>query len=523
MKRSGKIIIFTAIIIGCGLLADAQVNGPQRTAEMQKDTLFAALRKPQKVVTRGTVTVEGKVINYKAVAGSIILKNNSDQPTCSMFYAAYFKDDQNSPGQRPVTFIYNGGPGSSTLWLHMGAWGPRRVYTDDTLRVLAPYKTVNNDYSLLDVSDLVFIDAPGTGFSRIIDKDMGGAGDPKDFYGSDEDARAFATFITQFLSTFNLWNSPKYLFGESYGTFRSAALSYILEVEDGVDLNGIIMLSQLLSWDNIADRAQGNPGMDLPYQLALPSLTATAWYHHKLPDQPENLEPLLREVEKFAMGEYAMALSKGSDLDSASAIKISERLHRYTGLPEAYIRKANYRITGPLFEQNLLANNDKVVGRLDSRFSGYSVDPLDKQPSFDPFEASISSAFIATANNYIRTALKFGQNMTFHPFGEGVSWHWDFRHSSPGMPVKFFGNVMPDLAMAMTYNPRLKVMLNMGYFDLGTPYYEGIYEMHHLPMDNALQKNISYAFYKSGHMVYLNKQSLKELHDNVAKFITDSH
>ncbi|MGB8490006.1 MAG: hypothetical protein WCE64_03025, partial [Bacteroidales bacterium] len=411
----------------------------------------------------------------------------------------------------------------SSLWLHMGAWGPRRVSTDDTAIVSAPFKTVNNDYSLLDASDLVFIDAPGTGFSRIIDKEMGGSGDPKEFYGSDEDAMAFADFITQFLNTFNLWNSPKYLFGESYGTYRSAALSYILEMGKGVGLNGVIMLSQILSWDNIADLAQANPGMDLPYQLALPSLAAAAWYHHKLPDQPEKLDPLLREVEEFSMGEYAMALSKGSTLDSASSAKILQRLHKYTGLPETYIRKANFRISGPLFEQNLLANNYKVVGRLDTRFTGYSMDPLGKQPDFDPLEAAIFSVFIASANNYIRSTLRFGQDMTYHPFGEGVGGNWDFRHRTPGMPHEIVGNVMPDLARAMSYNPRLKVMLNMGYFDLATPYYEGIYEMQHLPMDPALQKNISYAFYKSGHMVYLNVPSLKEMHDNVAKFIADTH
>ncbi len=273
----------------------------------------------------------------------------------------------------------------------------------------------------------------------------------------------------------------------------------------------------------MSDLNEANPGMDLPSQLVLPSLTATAWYHHKLPNQPGELEPLLREVENFAMGDYALALGKGVTMDSHLAATITQRLHNYTGLSEDYIRKANFRISGPLFEQNLQADNNKVTGRLDSRFSGYSADPLSKTPVLDPFDAGISSIFISTVNNYLRSTLKFGKDMTYRPSADGVFKKWDFRHKAPGMPVKFYGNVMPDLAQAMSYNPHLKVMLNMGYFDLGTPYYEGIYEMHHLPMDPALQKNISYAFYKSGHMVYLHIPSLKELHDNVAKFIAETH
>lgn len=519
--RSFLIITF----VGSVMMAYAQDNQQDsaNSSSNSNDSTYAVLRKPQKVVTQGTVTIEGKVLNYKAVAGTIILKNKKDQPTCSMFYAAYFKSGEKDAGQRPVTFIYNGGPGSSSIWLHMGAWGPQRVDAADTTRVLPPYKTVNNDYSLLDASDLVFIDAPGTGFSRLIDKDKGGAGTPEDFYGTDEDAEAFTGFITQFLTTFNRWNSPKYLFGESYGTFRSAAVAYKLEVENGIDLNGIIMLSQLLSWDNMSDITEANPGMDLPYQLTLPSCAATAWYHRRLPDQPEKLEPLLREVEAFAMGDYALALSKGTTLDSASAGRIAQRLHDYTGLPVAYIKKANLRISGPLFEQNLFSENNLVDGRLDSRFKGYSADPLSKTPLIDPFEAGISSVFIASANNYIHSTLKYGQDQTIHAFGDGIIQKWDFRHKAQNMRLKIYGNVMPDLARAMTYNPHLRVMLNMGYYDLGTPYFEGIYEMHHLPMDPALQKNISYAFYESGHMVYLHIPSLKKLHDNVAKFITETH
>lgn len=515
-------IIFCLILLG---FSNRSVYGQKdsasspATSEAKEDT---TLTRPQKSVTQGTVTVESKKIDYQAIAGTLVLKDKKDKPTCSMFYVAYFKSNEADLSKRPVTFIYNGGPGSSTVWLHMGAWGPRRVDAADTARKAAPYKTVNNDYSLLDASDLVFIDAPGTGFSRLIDKEKGGAGDPKDFFGIDQDGHAFTNFIKQFLTAYNRWESPKYLFGESYGTLRSALLSYYLGNE-GVDLNGVILLSQILNFVNITDMSEANPGNDLSYQLVLPSMAATAWYHHKLPHQPEKLEPLLTEVKNFAMTDYAQALSKGALLDTATFSKIAERLHEYTGLPVNYIRKANLRVNGPDFEKTLLTDGDKITGRLDSRFSGFTVDPLAKVPDYDPLEKYVASIFISSVNNYLHTTLKFGMDRTYEAFGDIGPGGWDFRHAAPGSPFKFVGNVMPDLARAMIYNPKMKVMLNMGYFDLGTPFFEGEYEMRHLPMPAALQKNISYAYYHSGHMVYLNIPSLKKLHDNTAKFIEDTH
>ncbi len=489
-------------------------------AGLSADSTSQSLLKPQKSITQGSVTVEGTRINYQAVAGTLILKSKDNKPTCSMFYVAYFKDGVSDESQRPVTFIYNGGPGSSTLWLHMGAWGPQRAVIKDTEKILPPYKTVNNDYSLLDASDLVFIDAPGTGFSRIITKEDGGVGTPKDFYGIDPDGQAFAQFITRFLSGYNRWESPKYLFGESYGTFRSAVLSNILETQDNVDLNGVILLSQLFSYINMSDIAERDPGNNnLAYELSLPSAAATAWYYHKVPNQPAQLEPFLKEVEQFAMHDYALALLQGSLLDSDTFNQIAERIHEFTGLPVSYIRKSNLRISGPQFEKMILSDENKVTGRLDTRFQGFEMDPLNKTPLYDPHSATFSSAFVGAFNNYMRTDLKFGNGMTYYPEPNSIIRQWDFKHG----PFASFPNVMPDLAQAMIYNPKLKVVLNMGYFDLGTPFFQGEYEMHHLPIPNALQKNISYEHYYSGHMVYLNIPVLKQLHDNVAKFINSTH
>jgi carboxypeptidase C (cathepsin A) len=519
-----SILALISLFLACVFSSGAQDKNSKASLKPDDhDSLPHAAIEPRKVITQGSVTVEGNRINYQASTGTLILKNDKDKPIIAMFYVAYFKSDDNDASKRPITFLYNGGPGSSTLWLHMGAFGPRRSFTTDTARTIAPYKIVNNDFSLLDASDLVFIDAPGTGFSEILDKDKAGVGEPKDFYGIDPDAQTFAKFIIQFLSAYNRWNSPKYLFGESYGTFRSAVLSNILQSAYATDLNGVILLSQILSYYNMSDVARNNPGMDLPYQLTLPSCAATAWYHHKLSPQPPSLEPFLKEVEEFAMGEYALALGKGAQLDSTAYNHIAEKLHEYTGLPVSYILKANLRISGPEFEQTLLADENLTTGRLDSRFTGPTMDPLSEEPRYDPHGATFEAAFVATFNDYLRTDLKFDGEMRYKTFGDNIEAQWDLQHKAPSSSMKFFANVMPDLAMAMKYNPRLKVMMNMGYFDLGTPFFESIYEMNHLDIPASLQKNIEYNFYNSGHMVYLQTESLKKLHDNVAKFIQSTH
>jgi carboxypeptidase C (cathepsin A) len=435
-------------------------------------------------------------------------------PEAGMSYVAYFRGDKEE-AHRPITFLFNGGPGSSTVWLHMGAFGPKRVVTaDDTHSPAAPYRVVDNEYSLLDVSDLVFIDAPGTGFGH-----LRGADKEKAFYGVDQDAHAFANFIVEFLSRHNRWNSPKYLFGESYGTTRSAALANILEHEKSLDLNGIILLSQILNFDDSVDQPQFNPGVDLPYVLALPTYTATAWYHHKLPDQPAVLEPLLREVENFALSDYSQALAAGSSLSAERKSEIAVKLHAYTGLAADYIERANLRVNGGEFEKTLLGS-DITTGRLDTRFAGPTIDPMSKEADYDPQSAAISSAYVSAFNDYVRTVLKFGEKKIYKPELD-VEKLWDMLHQPPGSPVKVPGpiNVMPDLAVAMKQNPNLKVQLNGGYYDLATPYFAAVYELRQLPIQSALRGNIEMHFYTSGHMVYAHEPDLKALHANVAAFI----
>ncbi|MGH8112411.1 MAG: S10 family peptidase [Rhodanobacteraceae bacterium] len=495
--------------------------------------LIRRLSKPMSSITHGTVTVEGKPINYEAVAGTLVIGgtgNKESTPEIAMGYFAYFKQGVD-PSKRPITFIYNGGPGSSTVWLHMGAWGPKRVVTSDhTHTPAAPYQLVNNDYSLLDASDLVFIDMPGTGFGRLLPQGKDEAARAKDhkklakqIWGIDGDAQAFSHFITQFLSKYNRWNSPKYLFGESYGTTRSAVLAAVLEGDDNVDLNGVMLLSQILNFSLNIDGANMNPGEDMPYVLALPTYAATAWYHHKLPKYDgDKLGPLMQEVVAWSKTDYEQALSQGSTLSESKRQEIAGKLHDFTGLPVAYLLKANLRVTGGMFEHELQNSTDTTTGRLDTRFSGPSMDPMGKSSEYDPQSAAISSAYVAAFNQYVRDTLKFGENMTYRPSVYGAEdFHWDWKHMAPGQRFSRGGtpNVMLDLADAMKYKPDLKVMLNGGFYDLATPFYTAIYEMQHLPIPEGLQKNISYGFYPSGHMVYAHVPSLEQLHDNVARFI----
>ncbi len=541
-----------SLLAGAALAAEpprpgrAQPEKPDAGASAAPDQ--GVLFRPEQVESQGSVAVEGRRIDYRAVAGTIVVhpkgwddaaareppslggKAGAPSPApgvdegdtanpkaeASMFYVAYFA--RGAPAaDRPITFLYNGGPGSSTVWLHMGAFGPRRVVTaDDSHTPAAPYRVVDNAYSLLDASDLVFIDAPGTGFSRVAGKDK-----EKGFYGVDPDAYAFTQFILAFLSKYDRWNSPKYLFGESYGTPRSAIVANQLTTGNDTDLNGVILLSQILNFDLSADAPQYNPGSDQAYVTALPTYAATAWYHNRLTGaRPPELRTYLNEVERFATGDYAQALQAGSELDPARRQVVAERYARYTGLPVAYVLKADLRVDGGMLEKTLQDPAGLTTGRLDTRFSGPDIDPLSKEADYDPQSAAISSAYVSAFNDYVRRTLGFGAGRTYRPETD-VGKDWNSAHQPPGTssPIPGITNLMPDLAVAMKYNPQMKVMVNGGYYDLATPYYEGWYEMHHMPIPEKLRGNIEYKYYESGHMVYAHEPALKDLHDSVAAFI----
>jgi carboxypeptidase C (cathepsin A) len=520
----------TALLIAApafaGELSSASDTAPKGASEAPQLERFI----PEQRVHTGTVTIAGKRLDYNAYAGTLVVHlkdwddvrqnaNKDDKigpAEASMFYVAYFKSSTRD-AIRPITFLFNGGPGSATVLLHMGAFGPRRVVTADNIHSPpAPYPIVNNEYSLLDASDLVFIDAPGTGFSRVAGKDH-----EKAFFGVDADAHAFADFIVQFLSKYERWNSPKFIFGESYGTTRAATLVNLLGTKHGIDVNGVIFLSQVLSYDVLPDLPELNPGVDEPYELWLPSYAATAWYHHRLPESTtKDLTALVVEVESFASGEYVTALHAGSALDHEERQMIVEKLHAYTGLPTSYIEKANLRISQGEFQKTLLQDANLTTGAIDARFSGPTMDLLSKEAGYDPLSAAIGSAYVSAFNEYVRKDLQFGADKPYHASVE-LEATWDFSHQPPGTgrALKQQVNVMPDLASAMKFNPNLKVQVNSGYFDLVTPFYEGIYEMRHLAIPATLQSNIEYRYYESGHLVYAHEASLRALHDNVASFI----
>ena len=562
MNRSRVVLGFSALmaLTSAAWAATSPLRQEGTNQSSKPDALSSAapdqgvLFHPEAVDSEGSVTVEGARIDYRATAGTIIVhpkdwddaawrehpgkagddedkdkqsdkdkKNdqdlgdrNSTTAEASMFYVAYFKKGV-AANDRPITFLFNGGPGSATVWLHMGAFGPRRVQTPgDTHMPAAPYKLVDNAFSLLDVSDLVFIDAPGTGFSRIAGKDK-----EKAFYGVDPDAYAFSQFVLGFLSKYGRWNSPKFLFGESYGTPRNANLVNLLETGNSIDFNGVIQLSQILNFDLSADSPQYNPGTDQSYVVALPTYAATAWYHNRLGTaRPAALEPFLKEAEHFATTDYALALQEGAAIDPAHKQAIADQLAHYTGLPSAYILKSNLRVNGGQFEKMLQDGEGETTGRLDSRFSGPDLDPLSREAEYDPQSASISSAYVSSFNDYVRKDLHYGDGRSYRPEID-VGKYWTSNHKPPGATEEQPGilNLMPDLASAMKTNPNLKVLLAGGYFDLATPYFEGRYEMQHLPIPDKLQGNIEYHYYASGHMVYANEESLKLLHEDVARFI----
>ncbi|MGH8147565.1 MAG: S10 family peptidase [Rhodanobacteraceae bacterium] len=515
MKR-----LLMVLAASCCLVFGATALGATKDSKAEKSAPSSHTPPPkaQQSVTEGSVTVEGKRIDYTATAGTIILKNKKGEPTGSMFYVAYAKRGADK-SKRPVTFFYNGGPGSSSVWLHMGAFGPRRVVTSDhTHTPAAPYKLVNNDYSLLDVTDEVFIDAMGTGYSRVIGKKQGGVGEDKDFYGVDADAQSFAQFINQYLSQNNRWNSPKYIYGESYGTTRSALLARVLQGWD-IDLNGVVLQSSILDFRT----ASFNAGNDLAYELFLPSYAAVAWYHHKLANQPADLQPFLQQVQQFAVGPYAHALAQGSTLSKDQFDAIAKKVSDYTGLSMAYVEKANLRVTASEFEHELLNANDTTVGRLDARFSGPSMDPMNQTPQYDP-AGSIMPAYIATFNGYVHNTLKFGRGHHYLPMA-GHKWDWKHKNRTYGQTWPGLPNTAFDLASAMKHNPNLQVLVSSGYFDVATPYFATVYTMQHLPIPKSLDSHIHMKFYDSGHMIYAHAPALKKLHDNTAAFMrnTDNH
>jgi len=461
-------------------------------------------------ITSHSIIARGQTLAYKAAAGTLTIRDEDGKPIASVFYVAYTLDPGKAGlARRPVTFLYNGGPGSSSIWLHMGSIGPMRLRTASPAATgPAPYSFVPNDDTLLDKTDLVFIDAIGTGYSRPLGKTEG-----KTFWGVDQDADAFAKAIARYISLNGRGNSPKFLFGESYGTTRSAALAYLLH-QRGIDLNGVILLS---SWLNTV---VNDPGFDLNYVEYLPSYAAAAWYHDKIPGKPADLPAFLAQVRAFAQGPYADALYQGDAISSQDFDAVAARLSAYTGLSVDYLKRSKLRVNLDRFRKELLREQGKIIGRFDARFLGVDEDTAGEAPSYDPSDTGISGAFVAAAGDYITGELKYKTNLDYRPDYDKAGDDWDFHHSlvGGGGAKSDEAAVNLDLGQTMRENPHMKVLSLNGWFDLATPFFETEYDLSHMLLDAPERANLSFAYYPSGHMVYLNPDALKEMRADVGRF-----
>jgi len=507
--RIALLLLLTSVV------ATAALAGPPG-ADQQAKEQPPVVPTPLQSVTRHAVEIGGTTVHYTATAGTMIVRNAEDKPYASIGYVAYSADGAADPARRPITFAYNGGPGSSSVWLHMGALGPRRIAANDTEATPPPpYHVVDNAFSVLDVTDLVMIDPVGTGISHAV-----GEAEDKDFWGVDSDVASLARFIRQYVTENGRWDSPKYLLGESYGTTRSAPIVDVLQTDQGMAFNGVILVSLALDLEAIFDDIPAN---ERPYPLFLPTFAAVAWYHETLPNRPPELAPFLDEVSAYALGEYTHALMLGESLPAAERSAVIAKLHEYTGLAEAYLDKADLRVKEAQFTKELLREHGETVGRLDARFIGPSFNLLGEEATYDPQDAAITSAYTAAFLDYYHRELKVPTDRTY-TIGAELWKTWDLSHKVRGsrFPQPLV-NTAPDLAHAMGINPNLKVLVLQGIFDLATPTLATEYVISHLPLPKQLRSHVEIKYYEAGHMMYVHEPSLQTFKDDVAAFVGSTH
>jgi carboxypeptidase C (cathepsin A) len=464
------------------------------------------------VSSRHSALVDGRTLPYTATAGTLTIRDDDGKPTASIFYTADSLDGP--PGShRPITFFYNGGPGSASLWLRMGSFGPERIQTTNAQYLRpAPFDFGANPDTLLGATDLVFIDAPGTGYSRPLGDTKG-----SDFYGTDPDADDFARAIMRYVTKFGRWDSPKFLFGESYGTTRSGALAYQLQ-DRGMALNGVILLSSIMNY------GRRQPGLDRDYINYIPSYATTAWYHHKMQNPPPSVEEAAAEARAFAEGPYAAALEKGQTISRAEEDSVAQKMSALTGLSPQFIENADLRVDLSQFRKELLRGQRLTVGRYDSRYTGVDPNASGDAPGFDASDVAVSGAFVGMLQSYLENDLGYRTDMPYRPsVYSATDFKWDFKHKAPG--VRFTLNdpdTALDLAEAMRMNPYLKVLSLNGWYDMATPFFGTEYDLNHMMLDPAQRQNLEFRYYPSGHMVYLNPEALHAMRLDVERFIDDS-
>ena len=470
--------------------------------------------KSEQTVTRHRLTIGGSTIDYSAAVGTLILRNAEDKPVASIGYIAYTQVDVRDPGRRPLTFAFNGGPGSSSMWLHMGVLGPRRIVTVDAAPTPpAPYPVVDNEDSILDRTDLVMIDPVGTGVSHAVcgHKD-------EESWGVDADVDQVTRFIAQYVTDQQRWRSPKFLLGESYGTTRAAGVVDALQQRWSMDFNGVILVSVATDIEALF----AITGNDRPYPFYLPAYTAVAWYHHQIPASRE-LKPLLEDARAFAVGPYLSALTKGDTLTDEERDQLAARLHEYTGLSPEYLKAARFRVSEAMFAKQLLAAQELTVGRLDGRFKGPTIDPLAKEMHYDPQSTGIAPAFVAAFLDYYYRDLNAPRERTYRPthFELWRQWKWEHRPPVGQFPQPLV-NTTPDLGHAMTLNPGLRALILNGYYDLATPFFATEYVVAHLGLPASLRDHVQMKYYEAGHMMYVHTPSLHQMKADLAEFIDAS-
>lgn len=483
-------------------------NQPAPGASNQNERFPAppAVEKLEK--TSHSIQLNSRTINYTATAGTLLLKKADGKPSASMFFVAYTEDDADK-ATRPITFAFNGGPGSASIWLHMGALGPKRVVLGPNgQQPPPPYRLVDNEDCIIAFSDVVFIDPVTTGYSRNAPGE-----DPKQFHGLEGDLNSVASFIEQYTGKFNRWSSPKFLAGESYGTTRAAGLSEVL-LEKGIYLNGITFISSVLNFEAISL----NPGNELPYALYLPTYTTTAWYYKKLsPDlQREPLEQVIQSARDFASNEYTLSLMKGAQLSAADRAKVVVQIARFTGLSKEYIENSNLRISPARFRKELLRAEGKTIGRYDSRLEGADIDSAGERPEYDPSYSSVQGAFTATFNSYVRDELKWDSDLTYEALTDKVQpWSYERQQNR-------YVDTAESLRQAIDQTPSLKVLVVGAYYDLATPFFSADYTFNHLGLSPALQNNVRFMYCDAGHMLYTYKPCLDKLMSTMSDFYREA-
>lgn len=467
---------------------------------------------PVKFITEKSGRFGGQSVNYRTVSGDTFIRGSDGEPEAAYFSMAYIKEGVSNPATRPVTFIFNGGPSSASMWLHMGVFGPKRVVipSDPDDDGAPPYNVVDNTETILDVSDLVFIDPIGTGFSRSI-----GDNDPRKHWGVIEDAKSVSKFVRQWIDENNRWNSPKFIAGESYGTVRAAIMADELTNTHNIGLNGIMLISAVLDYQN--SRIQD--GSIMGYVSFLPSFAATAWYHDKLPNKPANLEAFLDEVRLFARTEYATALIEGTRMSEERQTALIDKLHQYTGLKKSYLKAANMRVHVFRFFKELMRDEGKVVGRLDSRYLGEEPDAAGEFFMGDPFSYASGNAFNVAINDHARNfmGIQFDNrdyNMSARA-AKRFKWNWNYWGKDLPNGGRFI-NVIPHLGKAMRRNKEMRVLVTQGYYDFATPFFGA---ENALAEVDIVKERVDFTYYEAGHMMYVHEPSRLQFLKDIRDFI----